>query len=68
MAKRKLPTIDDVMEKAESDEYIGWCFHCGDWTHDSCEPDAHHYECPECENNTVFAAEEIIVRGLHSDE
>lgn len=66
--KRKIPTTDDVMEKAESDEHQGWCFYCGDWTHDACKPDAHHYECPECERNTVFAAEEILLQGLHRDE
>lgn len=53
MAKRKLPATEEVMEKIESEEYAGWCTFCGDWTHDACEPDAHHYKCPECENNTV---------------
>lgn len=68
MAKRKIPTTDEVMEKVESEEYAGWCTYCGDWTHDSCEPDAHHYECPECGNSTVFAAEELLITGLHRDE
>lgn len=68
MPKGRIPTIEEVMEKIESEEYAGWCTYCGEWTHDSCEPDAHHYECPECGKNTVFSAEEIILRGQHCDK
>ena len=63
MAK-KLPKLSEVMSEAESDSFSGWCFHCGAWTHDTCEPDARYYECPECEKNTVFAAEEILISQL----
>jgi len=59
-----LPTLSEVMSEAESDSFSGWCFNCGDWTHDNCEPDARNYECPECERKTVFAAEEILISQL----
>jgi len=64
MAKHKLPSFDDVEEHIQSDDYAGWCTNCGDWTHDSCEPDAHNYECPECECNTCYGAEELLIQNL----
>lgn len=58
------PTIEEIEEEINSDSYIGWCIHCGDWTHDSCEPDAHEYECPVCGLNTCYGAEELVVMGM----
>jgi Zn finger protein HypA/HybF involved in hydrogenase expression len=56
------PTLKEIQEAA--DENQGWCTNCEEWTHDNCEPDARKYECPECEHNTVYGAEELIVMGL----
>ena len=44
----KLPTFEEVEEQINDDSYAGWCTNCGDWTHDSCEPDARKYQCPVC--------------------
>jgi predicted RNA-binding Zn-ribbon protein involved in translation (DUF1610 family) len=38
-------------------ENAGYCTHCDDITHYSCEPDATKYECPECENRNVWGVE-----------
>lgn len=41
----------------------GGCLNCGYITHDSCEPDARNYECPECGENQVFGLEELMMMG-----
>lgn len=58
------PTLEEIEEEINSDSYAGWCIKCGDWTHDSCEPDAHKYKCPVCECNTVYGAEELVVLNM----
>ncbi len=60
----QLPTTDDVMAHIEDDDMSGWCIKCGEWTHDSCEPDAHHYTCPVCSCETCYGAEELLLQGL----
>lgn len=59
------PTIEQIEEVITSDSHEGWCTNCEDWTHDSCEPDAHNYECPVCEQNTCFGAEECLIMGMY---
>ena len=59
----KLPTFKAIEKKCNEDSYDGWCFHCGKWTHHSCEPDARKYECPKCHNRTVYGAQEIAIMG-----
>jgi len=49
--------------EADSD-YQGYCSHCKELTHDSCEPDAHKYECPVCERKTVYGIQEALLMGL----
>lgn len=61
----KKPDTDDVIAHIEADDHQGWCFNCGDWTHDSCEPDATAYKCPECGKHQCYGAEEILVMGAH---
>ncbi len=63
MARIK-PPFSEVEQHIQDDDHAGWCTNCGDWTHDSCEPDARHYECPECEKRTVFGAEELVMMGF----
>ena len=57
------PTLDDVLEAVMADENTGWCLACGA-QRDGIEPDAHHYECWECGELQVFAAEELLVSGM----
>lgn len=57
-----MPDLDELMEMIASDTTEGWCTTCEEWTHDYCEPDAHHYECPVCGNKTCFGAEELLIR------
>lgn len=59
-----LPTIEEIGSVIDSDSHEGYCTYCGDWTHDGCEPDAHHYTCPVCENRTCYGAEELIMQNL----
>jgi len=56
------PTDADIEEAIES--YQGWCTNCQAFTHDSAEPDAREYECPDCGQRTVFGAEEALIMGL----
>lgn len=62
--KMKLPTFDEIEEAISQDTMEGWCTNCGEWTHDSCEPDAEKYECPVCEMKTCYGAEELLVQNL----
>ena len=54
-----LPTTEDLLEKIDTNQ--GWCLSCGEWTHDTCEPDATEYECPVCGDCTVYGAEHIMM-------
>ena len=60
----KLPKFEEVEAEINDESYAGWCTNCGDWTHDSCEPDARKYKCPVCEKNTCYGAEELIIENL----
>lgn len=42
---------------------MGYCVVCGQFTRESVEPDAKEYECPQCENKTVFGAEYAWLNG-----
>lgn len=55
-------TIEEVMENDEM--MMGYCTECEDWTRDCCEPDAREYDCPDCEENTVYGAQELLIMGL----
>ena len=54
-----------TLEEYESarEEYLGWCKECQDWTGTEVEPDACGYECPQCEQPTVYGAEEALICG-----
>ena len=41
---------------------IGLCLNCGG-ERECCEPDARKYPCPDCQELTVYGAEELLVRG-----
>lgn len=44
------------------ENYMGWCRTCKDFTREETEPDARNYDCPECDESTVFGAEEALMR------
>jgi len=43
------------------DEYLGWCSDCGDFTREQTEPDAEHYDCPDCGGRNVTGAENALL-------
>jgi hypothetical protein len=51
------------IEDAISDN-TGFCSYCEDFTNDGVEPDAQEYECEVCGQDTVYGAEEALLRGL----
>jgi hypothetical protein len=58
----------NVSEESEwremREEYMGFCTECKDWTRDCTEPDAEHYDCPDCEAYTVHGAETALMMGF----
>lgn len=44
-----------------SNEYCGFCFHCGSVKYGDCEPDARDYECEDCGENRVYGIEESLM-------
>jgi hypothetical protein len=46
-----------------ADLNLGWCTKCEDFTRDAVEPDAEHYNCPNCKNLSVFGAGLALVVG-----
>lgn len=63
-APKHFPDLEEVQTVIVDSSYQGWCTYCGDWTHDSAEPDTNKYKCPVCEHNTVYGAEELLILGF----
>ena len=40
--------------------YEGWCVECSEFTRSQTEPDAEGYDCPQCEENTVIGADNLL--------
>ncbi len=58
----KEPTIVKMADYLDATEnYVGWCTVCKEFTRDQTEPDAEDYDCPGCEQNTVMGAEQAMV-------
>lgn len=60
-----MPRPTDVSKEEYEDSvehHMGWCVTCEEFTRGMCEPDAHDYDCPNCEQNNVFGAEEAVLR------
>ena len=55
-----MPSLDQIVEAVESGEYMGFCVECGAEV-DGVEPDARHYQCPECGKRAVYGAEELLM-------
>ena len=60
--KVTMVTLSDYEEAAES--YLGFCPDCREFTRDRTEPDADHYDCPDCKNTNVVGAENALIMGL----
>lgn len=57
--------IVEAIQKSENTlSNPGFCLSCGAYV-DGVEPDACYYQCEECEANTVFGAEEILLAGYY---
>jgi hypothetical protein len=56
-------SLEQLEPALSSDESIGFCIECGA-EHYCCEPDAREYKCEECEQFTVYGAQEILLMGL----
>lgn len=52
---------DRFQEAVDADE--GWCVSCKDFTRESTEPSTKKHNCPECNENTVLAAEQALLMG-----
>ena len=61
---RKPITITESEYHEYEDSMTGCCLNCRERTHDSCEPDARAYECPECGKTACYGAGELLIMGL----
>ena len=55
--------IDQLLEAAQADEYMGFCIECGAEAY-GVEPDARRYECESCGAKAVYGAEELLIMGV----
>jgi hypothetical protein len=62
MAKIHTVTEDEYLEMTEDD--MGYCQNCEDFTNDSVEPDAEGYVCDCCGKSTVMGTENALIMGL----
>lgn len=53
-------TKDEYLAMREN--YAGFCTACGAESY-GIEPDARNYVCDECDNNSVFGIEELLLMG-----
>jgi hypothetical protein len=52
--------LDAVKRQMFDLDNPGFCVNCGEET-GGCEPDARNYPCEECDLNTVYGAEELML-------
>ena len=60
--------VSEVDYLSACHNYLGWCTQCEDFTRECTEPDARKYNCPICEEMTVYGAEEALMMGLFEVE
>jgi hypothetical protein len=62
MIKNKQNIVETAMSLMEEDidTIEGVCIECG-IVHHGVEPDAEKYKCDNCETNTVYGAEQIVL-------
>jgi len=61
---KKVIEITELEWLQKREFYEGYCTYCGEFTHDMTESDAREYDCPVCDNNTVYGAEEALFEEL----
>ena len=61
-AKRIEITEEQYNEALNQDQ--GICIECKDFTKDGVEPDAENYECPVCEQDSVFGVPQALIMNL----
>ena len=56
------PTIkyERILEAVRCNDYTGFCLSCGA-EFSPCEPDARKYHCPQCQEDNVYGAEEVLL-------
>lgn len=65
MTKTKKPaSVTEATYTDATDNYMGWCTECRDFTRECSEPDARHYDCPKCGGSSVFGAEQALLEGM----
>jgi hypothetical protein len=63
MSDRKITiTMSAFLEATDND--LGFCTECGEFTTSCCEPDARRYACEQCEEPSVYGTEEALFMGL----
>lgn len=55
------PLTKDRIIEVCSEDYAGLCVNCGA-EHSGIEPDARGYKCDDCNQLTVYGAEELMIR------
>ena len=55
--------VEAVERQATTLDDPGFCLSCGH-EQGGCEPDARNYECEACGENSVFGAQELLIRLL----
>jgi len=58
-----MTAIDESEYQYATENYMGWCKECKEFTRDCTEPDAKGYDCPKCEQLTVIGAEDALLTG-----
>jgi len=55
--------ITEAEYRDATNNYLGWCTGCEEFTRDNTEPDARGYDCPKCREYTVMGAEDAVLTG-----
>jgi len=58
------PIVSRADFEDATSSYLGWCSNCREFTRGETEPDAAHYDCPQCGECTVTGAEDAAMLGL----
>lgn len=55
--------MDEATYRWHDEDYYGFCIACGEEAM-QCEPDARHYKCESCNEDSVFGASELLIMGF----
>jgi Zn finger protein HypA/HybF involved in hydrogenase expression len=59
-----MPVIPIHEYQQARNDYQGWCLNCQSFTRECTEPDAADYDCPDCDEHSVYGAEEALMLGF----